>query len=231
MLSAKLLSAQSVGSLQFVGGRSATSSGQTPSYSLTGLTGGVSSAPAIGDIVIACVSIGNATNRDLQCTTSGYNEVADLYNGNSTFGYCQLGIYYKVLTAADTSVAFNVGVSTGSLFLTHVWRGVNATPLDAATVTVSNTTGNPNPPAITTTTNNAVVIAFGGASQVAANSLGIPSGMINGFASGGGGFYGIAIASALVSSASTYDPANFTGVSSIGGNRPSLAATMAIRSA
>lgn len=230
MLAAKLLAKPQLASnLQFVGGRAASgSSTQTPSFSLTTLSGGLASSPSVGDIVIACITIANDTNRNLQCTTAGYTEVADLYGSSTNTLDSQLGVYYKVLTAADTSVAFDLGISTTSRCAIHVWRGVNTTPLDATTTTAVNGNGVADPPSITTTTANSVVIAIGAVPDTNAGP-GAPSGMVNGFSISSFGSYGIGIASVLVPSPSAYNPAIFLNGNSDSG-LSALAVTMALRS-
>lgn len=207
------------GAPQFVGGITGTSSSQTPSFSLTSLSGGLASRPAIGDIVIAVIGFSNATNRDIQCTTAGYTEVADLFANP-----LQMGVYYKVLTTAETSVAFNLGVVATSNFLVHVWRQINSTPLDATSTTATTA----NPPDITTVTPLAVVIAI----SQGANSFGTPTlvgntGLLNTFtATRTAGLAGsrMVIASKLVSLPSTYDPPALMNSATIG-----ISTTMALR--
>lgn len=233
MLWEKLIGATALNGLKFVGGVALQGAAtQTPSFSLTSLTGGIGASPSIGDIVIACVAFNNGTDRDIQCTTSGYSEIADLYSNSSNDG--QLAVYYKVLTASDTSVAFDLGVSTASVFAAHVWRGISATPLDATTTTAINT-GRPNSPSITTVTNNAVVIAVGasggatGGASLATPT--VPTGMENFFQKTiGAPVAGIAIASVLVTPAGAYDPAGFGGFSGTASNG-ACAATIALRPA
>jgi hypothetical protein len=224
----------SANNLRFVGGVAiANASNPTPSYSLTSLTGGLASAPAIGDIVIACITIKDSTNRDLQCTTSGYTEIIDLHTSGFS-NNSQLAIYYKVLTAADTSVAFDLGVSTASRFACHVWRGINATPLDTTAESSIGNSGPPNAPPITTVSSNAVVIAVGAqaAGGVPDNIVQptTPSGMGNFFQSFSSTTFGIAIASILLPSAGTYDPPAFGGFSTSSSNGICVA-TIALRSA
>jgi hypothetical protein len=237
MLATFLKGASAAGGLplEFVGGVALDEAAtQTPSYSLTGLTGGLASSPSIGDIVIACVFFTNSTNRDIQCTTSGYTEIVDLYGNYSRDP--QLGIYYKILTAADTSVAFDLGVSATSRFVCHVWRNIDSsTPLDATRATNTQSKQVPDCRPITTVTPNAVVIAVACLSNLsvpATGSLSVPSGMENFFSTvsntvlNDGGLY---IASAVVVSPGSYDPPVFGGSrSNIDG---SLGATLALRPA
>jgi hypothetical protein len=243
MLATFLKGASAAGGLEFVGGVALSSADTqspadtgTPSYSLTGLTGGLASAPAIGDIVIACVAFNNGTDRNIQCTTSGYTEVADLYHNSNNDA--QLGVYYKVLTSADTSVAFNLGVNVRSVFCALVWRNINATPLDATTTTATNTRTRADPPAITTVTNNAVVIAVGATAirgdEVLAFTAG-PSGMTNFYtsqtATNSVPASSIGIASVVVPIAGSYDPGIFatTGSSATSTANSWCAATLALR--
>jgi hypothetical protein len=231
MLSQKLLGANGTApSLQFVGGVGLSlGATQTPSYSLTGLSGGLASAPAIGDIVIACVAIKNSTDRNIQCTTSGYTELADLFSEAAQAP--QLGVYKKTLTAADTSIAFDIGVSTQSRFVCHVWRNINSTALDATTTTNEDDGGIPNPPSITTVTDNAVVIAVGVGGASSINPIftpTAPSGMENLFLNFSSTTFGIAIASILRTTAGAYDPGPFGGFNSSSSNG-SCAATLALR--
>lgn len=221
--------------LQFVGGKAETiSATQTPSFSLTNLTGGLASAPAVGDIVIACVAFNNSTNRNIECTTSDYTEVADLY-ANSTID-CQFGVYYKVLANADTNIAFNLGTSVRPFFAAHVWRGGDSSsPLDATTTTITST-GFADPPAITTVSSNAVIIAVGAL---------VGDGMIDAIEAPDDvemeNFYqstinvpttgaGIAIVSRYLASAGTYNPPRFRGYT-VGSGSGTCAATIALRPA
>jgi hypothetical protein len=225
MLATILKGATSPAGLQFVGGAGLSSTAtQTPSFSLTSLTGGLASSPAAGDIVVVSVAMNDGTDRNIQCTTTGYTEVADLFQ-QLTSGQnspIQLAAYYKVLSTAETSVAFNLGVSISSTFVCQVWRRINATPLDATTTTAvlgGVGAGTPDAPSITTVTNNAVVIAVGAGSVT---GISAPSGMTDFFSSGAH-----AISSVLRPTAGAYDPPAF------GGTPPSnstwCAATLALR--
>jgi hypothetical protein len=234
MLFHKLLGATAAGpaGIQFVGGRAAVSSTSTatPTFDLTGLSGGIASAPSAGDIVIACISLKSGTDRDIQCTTSGFIELADLYaNGTND---SQLGVFYKVLSTAETTVSFSFVLSTTSYFAVHVWRGQNATPLDATRTTTTNTTsGRPNAPAITTVTPGAVVIAVGaaaGASATPLSNLTAPTDMVNFFQSTEADTASVGIASALRPTAGAFDPPTFGGGSTNTANS-SCAVTLALR--
>jgi hypothetical protein len=233
MLSRALMGASGVSPLQFVGGAALSSSSatSTPTFGLTGLSGGIASSPSIGDIVIACVAFKDGTNRNIQCTTSGYTEVADLFISDSNS--CQLGVYYKVLSAADTDVSFNIAVAVNSRFAVHVWRNPNIIPLDATTTTAQVAdTGIPDAPSITTVTANAIVIAVGAAAGEATvaplSDLTVPSGMENFFQVNASTNSCIGIASILRASSGAYDPPAFGGGGSSIRNSY-CAATLALR--
>lgn len=216
--------------LTFVGGAAfANSASQTPSCSLTGLTGGIASSPSAGDLVIACIGFNNLTNRDITCSTSGYTENVDLANIGAATG-AQMGVYIKTLSAADTSVAFNLGVSVASYFAVHVWRNVNATQPDVTTTTSTASTSGPiDSPAISGLSANSVVLSIGLATAATTfTAMTVPSGMENFFQASitGGAGEGIAIASAVAGS-SSYNPAAFGGGAS--GQGRTVSATFAIR--
>jgi hypothetical protein len=228
-----LLISYGANALAFVGGVGSSLTASTaPSYSLTSLTGGTNSAPSAGDLVVAAIQINDTTNRDITCTTSGYTEVADLYANNSGGDDCQLAVYYKVLTAADTSVAFSFGgASLASRFVVHVWRKPNLTPLDATTTTATTTTYTSlDAPSITTATNNAVVIAIGAVADGDSSLTGIsvPSGMSN-FFSAGAAANRLGIASIARATAGAYDPPAFGITGSPGGDASTCSATMALK--
>ncbi len=213
--------------LVFVGGAAfVNASSSTPSCSLTGLTGGLSSSPASGDLVVACIALKDS-DRNIQCTTSGYTEVADLFSTGSNES--ALAVYYKALSSAETSVAFNLGATKVSVFAVHVWRNVNATQPDAATTTAT-MLGRPNAPSITTSTDGAVVLAVGaqGDGGSGMDALTVPSGMEKFFGALSTNQAGIGIASITRASAGAYDPPTFGGGTS-STNNASCAATLAIR--
>lgn len=210
--------------LVFVGGAGLNvASTSTPTFSLTGLTGGIASSPSSGDIVIACIGVNNTTDRNIQCTTSGYTEIFDLFNSPAQFA-----AYYKILTSAETSISFNTGIAVVPRCCIHVWRNPNATQLDVTSTTNSTTLNAPDAPSITTVTNNAVVIAMGRHEAGSGGSaLTAPTGMEN-FFQNSSTFSGTCIASIFVNPAGVYDPPAFGGG---GGTTPlrNLGASIAIR--
>jgi hypothetical protein len=203
--------------------------------SLTGLTGGISSSAAVGDVVILAAVVNGTTG--LTFSAAGYTSVADLYQSTNSDDV-NLGVFYKVLTAADTTANINWGSATALNGVTaYVWRGVNAiTPLDATSTTATSFFGMPNSPSITTVTDNAVVVSIGGCVGPAANyvNLTAPSGMGNYLlavardtSSNPRGQLGMA--SVARPTSGVYDPATFGG--GFTSFNPSASVTMALRPA
>ena len=143
--------------------------------SLTGLTGGLSSAPQEGDIVVIAYGIGTATvDVDVAVTTSGYTEVADLYPGGSWSA--NLGVFYKVMgSTPDTSVVLtSTGASTRQASaVIHVWRYIySANPIDVYTTTTSTAvSGIIDPPDITPTAPGAIILGIGATSASTSNTI------------------------------------------------------------
>lgn len=155
--------------IQYVGGTTAAITGSTATttnVSLTGLTGGLASAPVQNDLVIVYYGVGSTTTRSIGVTTSGYTEVAELtvadtYDAN-------LSVSYKLMGATpDTQVTVSATGATADAgaVAVQVWRYVDSnlsTPLDVSVVTA--TAANSvlcNPPAITPVTAGAMIIAGG----------------------------------------------------------------------
>lgn len=194
------------GEIEFVGGSAIPVTGSKGEFtvSLTSLSGGLSSSAAAGDIVIACIAFDTLSDIDILC--SGYTEVFDVISSRANFG-----VFYKVLSGADTEVVFDIGLNYGgAVCAVYVWRGVDAsTPLDVTSQIVS-TSGAPNPPSITTVTNGAVIVAIAGGYWDDPAELVIPSGMENGFVVQNGNENVIGIASYAQETAGIYNPNSFS---------------------
>jgi hypothetical protein len=156
--------------IRYVGGKTFDLAGtdvpDTENVSLTNLTGGLAASPAIGDCVVVGWSCGTqaAGNVDMAVTT-GYTEIADLYEDDTVDA--NLGVFLKILTAADTTVTIGPSGTggnrkTGAIL---VFRGVDrVTPQDvAATTATAASSALANPPSITPVTRGAWVVCFGGA--------------------------------------------------------------------
>jgi hypothetical protein len=216
MLANKLIGTFSfVSSLEFVGGNALTifPSETTLTIPLTGLSGGLDSAPSIGDVVIVCVGFKSSVDRTLSSDT--YTKLADL-KAEGGEEDAQLGVFYKRLTDVETStvITFNVSPNVSMRCAIHVWRNVDATnPIDVTTTTAIGDVGVPNSPPITPVSNGAVVIAVGSAAygDEEGVALTVPSGMTNFFTAQTNSNSGIAIASVLTGTAQEYDPPSFGG--------------------
>ena len=155
--------------IEFVGSRSvASTSTSNFTVSLTGLTGGLATAPVQGDFVLVVRSwaAGSAADRSMTTSSAGWTELVELYS-NDTFS-TNLAIYYKFMGAIpDTGITLNAHTTgDSSAIAVYVFRNVDlTTPFDVTQTTVTQTnTGIPNPPAITpTTTNSIIVVAAGSA--------------------------------------------------------------------
>ena len=152
--------------IEFVGGYTVehTSTSTSASFSLTSLTGGVSAAPDVGDIVVVLVATATGgTASTVAVDSAGYTTITyQLQSSDSND--ITLSAYYKVLSSAETSVSVSPKGSSGdgSVVIVHVWRNVSALA-GVATATGINT-ANANPPSVTPTVAGSEIITMGAAS-------------------------------------------------------------------
>jgi hypothetical protein len=153
----------------YVGGRTQAITGTTSdvTFSLTGLTGGLATAPVQGDFVIVAFMAASITaGKTLSTSSSGWTQITQLYSADTTYDV-YLTAFYKIMGASpDTSITFAGGTGAAAdagAAVCHVWRGVDTTtPLDVTSTTATGIdTRNANPPAITPTTTNSLIIAIG----------------------------------------------------------------------
>lgn len=140
-------------------------SSTSTAISLTGLTGGIASAPAEGDVVVVLYEHDSSFTNTLGISTSGYSTATA--NGIDTRNFLGLVGVKKMGATPDTDVT--VTASTGNagesrIVLVEVWRGGDpSTVLDASIVTASGgNTGQPNPGAISPLTPGALILVLGG---------------------------------------------------------------------
>jgi hypothetical protein len=157
--------------IQYVGGSTTTALGGTANISvaLTGLTGGIATAPAAGDIVIIAVSIGAVTSKTYRIST--YTQIASLYANDTYDANLQVG-WKRMGSTPDTTATITggSGVSTdGMAIAVHVWRNVDSvTPIDSTPVTAAVlNTAIPAFGAVTPTTSGAVIICAAGSGHIA----------------------------------------------------------------
>lgn len=152
--------------IQYVGGTTAQITGSTATttnVSLTGLTGGLASAAAAGDVVVVFYGVGSTVARTLTITT-GYTQlasltIADTYDANLVVAYKRMG------GTPDTTVTVSATGATadsGAVAL-QVWRYVDQyAPIDVAVATATSTNSVlADPPVITPATAGAMIIAGG----------------------------------------------------------------------
>lgn len=157
--------------IQFVGGASAGKLGATSGTTTIaldgGLTGGIASSVAAGDLVIAAFATGSAADRTLAITdgTNGYTLIGSEQYANDTED-TNLRIAYKFMgvtpDAATTFGPTGNNADSGAMAV-YVFRGVDpTTPLDVTVTQDAGTdTSRANPPAITPTTAGAFVVCVG----------------------------------------------------------------------
>lgn len=182
-----------------------------------------------GDVIVAVQS-----NSDTGAIPSGYTSFLD----GAILGSAHLTASYKVLSGADSSVAFPAGYLSGSYGTAGgclLLRSVNATPIDAtATKVEAQNGGQPDSPSITTVTNGALVISiFGGLIDSLDATYTEPSGYTKQVDILGDSTYdfGLGIATKTVTSAGAEDPGAWSGVTLLSASQYWGAASLAIRPA
>lgn len=163
MLWQKVIGATSGGSvIKYVGGRVNGYSGTLNNITvpLTGLTGGLGTQPAAGDLVIVYVATGSSGDGNL--SVFGYTEILELFSDGSSAD-TNFAIARKFMSATpDTTVTFGGTGSSGNAgtVAIQVWRNVNVTtPFDVAGLSSTKTGATATFPSITPTTPGAVILA------------------------------------------------------------------------
>lgn len=169
--------------ITFVGGYTQGYAGITSNITvtLTSLTGGLSSSPSIGDIVVVYYAIGRNTDLVMP-TITGYTKIADLFAADTES--TNLGVYYKILSAADTSftiVGGTTNLANAGAVAVHVWKNVGS--ISATTNATGINGGRPTPPAVTPIVTGSIILAGGGSGTTAAANF--TSNLSNFFTSNG----------------------------------------------
>jgi hypothetical protein len=204
--------------LVYVGGKTAGEASASTSYivSLTDLTGGIASAPTVGDLVVIASGWGGISGGNPGATT-GYTEVADLFADDTRD--TNFDVSYKFMGATpDTQVtiAKSNNSNWGSGCAIHVWRNVDpTTPLDVTSTTATGTNGNQaDGPAITPTTSGAVVLSLmmsiGGSTHTALTAPATLTNVVSAAVSGPTQNCAVGIGSHAWTSGA-FDPAAWTG--------------------
>lgn len=159
----------SITGIQYVGGTTAQITGSTATttnVSLTGLTGGLASAAAAGDLVVVYYGVGSTVARTLTITT-GYTSVAsltisDTYDANLVVAYKFMGSIPDTTVTVSATGATN---DSGAVAI-QVWRYVDPilpldTPITAGSIGTVTNTVLCNPQQNTPATAGAIIIAGG----------------------------------------------------------------------
>lgn len=169
VLARKLMDAPAATGISFVGAKMAQRAGGT-SGNVTlainsGLTGGIASAAASGDFVVAVYAVGSNADRTLSITdgTTDYTLIGSELYANGSID-TNLRVAYKFITS-DTDVTFGpTGASSNEGVIgAYVFRGVNTSnPLDVTETTATGTGSmKANPPSITPSTAGSYIMLVG----------------------------------------------------------------------
>lgn len=164
---------------QYVGGTSAAGTSNGYTVSLTGLTGGLASSPAEGDLVVVFSGFGNTASSAPNITgnnSGAYSPATAAQHVNDTWD-TEFRSFYAVMGATpDTSLTVTRATNTayGGATVVQVWRGVDtANPFIGAATPASGANGAAlNPPSYNPAVTDALVIAGGAGTMPAAGTAG-----------------------------------------------------------
>ena len=228
---------QTYSTIEYVGGRTQAGAGTTANISvaLTGLAGGLATAPAAGDLVIVSFATGAiGTQADITYRISTYTQIADLYGNDSYDVNLQVG--YKIMGATpDTTATITAGSGSTSFNYTvtvSVWRGIDPiTPFDVTSTTaILLNTGIPNPAAITPVTPGARIVVTSATAHVAGVGTFGAAYLSNFLTVTSNGSYDSTIGTGHVSwTSGAYDPAAWTTGFTDAATYSTASVTMALR--
>ncbi len=226
--------------IQYVGGTTSAQLGGTADVivSLTGLTGGLASAPRYGDLIIVAAELCGTANKTFNI--AGFTQIADLYQNDTEDSNFFVG-YAFATPIPQTSVTITGGstnAADGLAVAVQVYRNVSlTTPFDVTTTTFGALNGAiPNPPAITPTTTGALIVVAAGAAHDATGGGAFTASYLSNFittntvALGETNDATVGIGNVAWTSGA-YDPAawTFTGTGGTTANWSYNAVTMALR--
>lgn len=170
MFAAKKTDQVSAAGIQYVGGTSGSftveAASTSTTISLTSLTGGIASAPSIGDLIVVTTGLGGVN--DYPIFSTGKTLLTNYANSNAD-NLINIWAKYALLDEDLTLVRFiNDGAtSTNRHYCTtvHVYRGATGyfVPASVLTSASSLTTAIPNPPSITPTVAGSIIHVAGSA--------------------------------------------------------------------
>jgi len=176
--------------IQYVGGKMVIPTPGSSDYTLdlTGLSGGLASSAADGDLVLVHYGAASNTNRTGSMVigaSQGWTATSSMF-ANETTDANGTGAYKFMGGTPDTTV--DIGAtsqsSSGVVVGIQVWRGVDpTTPMDQTqTTATADPSRTANPPSITPVTSGAVVSVFGFVAYAASDgdlTLGPTTGLDN----------------------------------------------------
>ena len=174
--------------ITYVGGQVGGRAGSTSTSNVTfSLSGGISTKPRPGDLVIIGVTVASQA-RTPACAVSGYTAQTQI-NANGTTYDTSLNVSYKFMgiTPNTTFTLPSTGNNADAQrYTVQVWSGVDpTTPLDVAMVSASGTgTGRPNPGSITPTSSGAYVGIIGAGAAATGAAYTAPANYTTGFLTG-----------------------------------------------
>lgn len=159
----------SVSTVTYVGGFAVAygGGGTTKTITINALTGGIASAPSVGDLVILAWNVSTTVNVTFGAP-AGWTLAHETYNPSQT-GRIQdtnLMVAYRTWAAGDSTVTFNVSTSdnNAAAAIIKVFRNVRGIIGSNVSLATNNASATISPPVINTFQLNAVVVvivAFG----------------------------------------------------------------------
>lgn len=249
MLASKILAGANQTKAQFVGRVGAGVLGQSTAFtaSISTLSGGIASSPAVGDLIVVfwTFSSTNGTDRTLVVTNNvgtNYTTRADLCppgGGGASQRWAQFYVGTKFYTGADDNFIKmpngSFSSDNGFIYEVFVFRNVDATtPVVISTATVANTILG-DPPSVTSTKNGslAVVAGAGASNNIAFGEY--SAGTDNTVAQTGSqqdtysSYLGVFLKRVALDSGNSYDPPQLTHSGIDSTNWTSSTATLLIR--
>lgn len=152
------------GGIQYVGGTSGTFTPTTAStsttISLTSLTGGIASAPSLGDLIVVTQGYASGSSNDL--VFSSGKALGRIYANDSDDTVFAFFVKYALVAEDLTDVRFktvNTSTTRNISVVVHVYRGATGYFVPSSDVASIGTTNTaiPNPPSITPTVAGSII--------------------------------------------------------------------------
>lgn len=181
------------GGIQYVGGYTEGFAGSSSdiTVSLTSLSGGLSSSPSAGDLVVVYFGVG--TNFAQPLTVDGYTALAQVESGGTREAV--LRVAYKFMGATpDTSITLingTRGADFAGAVSIHVWKNV----LGVTSSATAKATGSVlcNPPLVTPSIEGSVILAGGAGVHLEGIATFSSSNLFNFLSSGGNDNFDVSI--------------------------------------